>query len=533
MRRMRRYLCLLPWLLPVPGLAAVDVGVTGVKGELKTALLNGTELSPGSPVLVEAVDIQLDRVAAELPAVKLASSAVAGLQGKRLDEGAYRSARDNLGNALTGEGYLDARLTVHRVEVTRGKRSAVIRLAWDAGTRYRYGAIRFEGSLWQPSLFARHVPFKSGDYFDQNQLLDLQRALNGADYFSTVDVATRLDGAAPATVDIDVRLAPAKRSIYSGGPILGTDIGFGARGSIEKRWVNSYGHRWKSEAVLAQRSDKLDSQYIIPLPDDDKSSLSIGAYYADEKNWLWATRDWKLGIEKSSPWHGWTRTIGVYNLASRFAFDYTVIGPEGDQTGHRYRERAAFTYAEASLERKQADDAEFVRRGWSLRLSARSTAGSLLSSARYSSLTAEARWIRALGERDRLILRGSLGHLWTSDFSLLPPELRFFAGGDRSIRGYAFESQGPRDIFDDVVGGQSLAVASATLEHYFTPQWGAAAFIDAGNAFDGLRLQPKVGVGLGIRWRSPIGMVRVDAGVPVHDRHEHGVRFHLVVGSDL
>jgi translocation and assembly module TamA len=84
-----------------------------------------------------------------------------------------------------------------------------------------------------------------------------------------------------------------------------------------------------------------------------------------------------------------------------------------------------------------------------------------------------------------------------------------------------------------VIGGRNLLVTSATVEHYFTRNWGIAAFVDAGNAFDGTDYRPRIGTGLGLRWRSPVGLIRLDLGTPVHDQDHHGVELHIVIGPDL
>ncbi|MDN5925096.1 MAG: BamA/TamA family outer membrane protein [Xanthomonadales bacterium] len=185
------------------------------------------------------------------------------------------------------------------------------------------------------------------------------------------------------------------------------------------------------------------------------------------------------------------------------------------------------------MSRKHGNNPTFVRHGWSLDLAARGTVGSLLSDTSFSQVTADAKWIFAFHRRDRLILRGSAGYTRSDDFSKLPPQLRFFAGGDRSIRGYGFQSVGPYNDYDRVIGGGSLLVGGATVEHYFSKNWGMAAFVDAGNAFSGTDFHPVVGTGLGLRWISPVGMIRVDVGVPIHNSRHHGLQLHLVIGPDL
>ncbi|MBD8899773.1 autotransporter assembly complex family protein [Rhodanobacter sp. DHG33] len=487
----------------------------------------------GEPVKVASVDVQLDADALALPSIRHARNALTRMRGKQLDHASYDAARDALSAALTASGFLDAKLVTHRVEVDTAQRSAAIRLAWQAGQRYRYGTVHFEGSQFKDGFLERYVPFKSGDYFDQNQLLQLQQALNGADYFAVVNVLPQIDEKADGRVDIEVELAPAKRTIYTGGPFIGTDTGLGVRGGLERRWVNRSGHKWKNELVLAQRLKMLSTLYSIPLPGDNQRSLNFGANYRDANTDTSQSRTLELVANETQLWHGWTRTVGLHALSGTFTVGKRSDEP--DDTPGIEHGNSTLLFAEASLSRKQADNVDFVHDGWSLNFAARSTAGDLLSSASFSQLTADAKWIHAFGakQRNRLILRGSAGKTWTDDFAALPPQLRFFAGGDRSVRGYGFQSIGPENSYGRVIGGSNLLVASAEVEHYFTRNWGIATFIDAGNAFDAVDFQPKLGTGVGVRWRSPVGMIRVDIGTPINDSQRHGVVLHLVIGPDL
>jgi translocation and assembly module TamA len=509
--------------------ATVSGEIHQVGGNWQVAL----HVKPGEPVKVTAVDVQLDEAAAGIAPIRRAQRAIERMKGKPLNHGAYDAARDALSGQLTANGFLDARLVTHRVEVNRGNRSAAIKLAWQAGPRYRYGKVHFEGSQFNEGFLDRYVPFKSGDYFSQDQLLVLQQALNGADYFAVVNVLPDVDEAKGGVVDVTVQLAPAKRTIYTGGPFIGTDTGFGLRGGMERRWINRRGHKWKNELVVAQRLKTLSTLYSIPMPGDNQRSFNFGANFRDADTTTSQSRTLELVGNETRQWHDWTRTLGVHALSGTFTVGKHGNEPDnapGIEHGH-----STLVFAEASLSRKQADNTVFVRRGWSINLAARSTAGTLLSDASFSQLTADAKWIRAFGakKRNRLILRGSAGYTWTNDFVALPPQLRFFAGGDRSVRGYSFQSIGPRNSADRVIGGPNLLVASTEVEHYFTRNWGMAAFVDAGNAFSGVDYRPKIGAGLGLRWLSPVGMIRVDLGTPIHDSRAHGIELHLVIGPDF
>ncbi|MET0331690.1 MAG: autotransporter assembly complex family protein [Dyella sp.] len=586
MRRLQRRLSLLLVLLAPSVQAGVQLTVNGVDDTLKAAVVAGVELSqystreltdaqarrlyerapdqvrsalqpygyyeaqvsgdlqprgkdwqvtlsvtPGAPVKVTAVSIALGAEAAKLAPIRRAQRALEAMKGQTLNDGVYEANRDALSGALTANGFLDARLITRRVEVNRAEHSARIELNWDSGQRYRFGQVIFHNSQFRPGFLERYVPFKSGDYFSQTKLLQLQQALNGADYFSVVNVLPDIDQAKQGVVDVKVELAPAKRTVYTGGPFIGTDTGLGLQAGMQRRWVNDRGHTWKNQLVLAQRLKTLSSLYSIPLSGDNQRSINYGATFRDADTDTSRSRTLELVGNETALWHGWTRTLGLHALSGTFSVGGS--GNEPDNTPGIEHGRSTLVYPEASLSRKQSDNPTFVRRGWSIDIYARSTVGTLLSDARFSQWQADVKWIRAFAGNNRLILRGSAGMIWTDDFTALPPQLRFFAGGDRSVRGYGYQSIGPRNSFDRVIGGKNLLVASTEVEHYFTRNWGIAAFLDAGNAFDGTDYRPQLGTGLGLRWLSPVGMIRLDLGTPLHSQDAHGIELHLVIGPDL
>ena len=122
-------------------------------------------------------------------------------------------------------------------------------------------------------------------------------------------------------------------------------------------------------------------------------------------------------------------------------------------------------------------------------------------------------WYHGLGPRSRLITRGELGHTWSdAPVGTLPPSLRFHAGGERSIRGYGWREIGPRVGVAGqrfAVGARNVITASAEYEQYLNDRWGYALFADSGSAFNA-RPDMHTGVGVGLRWRSPVGPVRID-----------------------
>ncbi|HEU0276480.1 MAG TPA: autotransporter assembly complex family protein [Rhodanobacteraceae bacterium] len=485
------------------------------------------KVAPGAATTVSRVDIQMPEAALKLGPVRHAVRAFQPAVGQQMNDATYEAAKGAIASALLEAGFLDAKATMHRVDVTRTDHRAAIHLHYVVGERYRLGPATFQGSQFKPGFLARYVPWQPGDWYSQSALLGLQQALTDADYFSIVDVEPQVANAKDHVVPVKVEVAPAKRTVYTAGVFVGTDTGPGARGGIRRRWINRSGHTLDTQAVVAEYLKTAQVVYGIPRPGRDHANFNFGIGYRDENTKTSVSHTVSLAANATRDWHGFVRTLGVHVLAGTF-----TVGNSGNDVNMPgvERGRSTLVYPELALTRKVMDNPLFVRHGYSVNFIARAAPG---IDTRFAQVLADATWIHALGPRNRLILRGNAGIMSAQDFGRLPPQLRFFAGGDRSIRGYAYQAIGPRNAFGRVVGGTRLAVASATVEHYFTRNWGIAAFVDSGDAFDGTDFHAQTGAGLGVRWRSPVGMVRVDVGVPIDNPYYKGPALHIVIGPDL
>lgn len=511
-------------------------------GELKETPQGWTAIihvRPGERLQVGDYSVEVPSPARDEKEVAKALAEFTPKSGQPFDSSAYEKSKAAVQSALFSVGYLDAKQIEHKVEVSRSANRAAIALKWDVGERYRFGEVIFKGSQLNDGVLDRYVPWRAGDFYSQSRLLRLQQKLVDADYFAIVDVQPDKEKAKDGVIPINITLAPAPRNIYTAGIFVDSDIGPGVKGSITRRWVNMRGHKAKVEVEIAQREKLLAGTYTIPLPGDNNRAYNFGVAYRNINTSTAQSDTLRLTANETRVWNGWSRTIGINALSGT----YTVANIDGTST---------LVYPEVSLERKRADDMSFVRNGYSLSLDGRASPG---PSTKFVQARADAKWIRGVKDNQRLIVRGSLGATAVDQFDKLPPELRFFAGGDRSIRGYAFQTVGPplpatllptalikchtgkstTDCNNLIIGGKNLAVASAEYEYYFTPNWGVATFVDAGDAFSAFGdYKTHIGTGFGVRWRSPVGMVRADLGFPVNDPEgRHGVQLHLIIGPDL
>jgi translocation and assembly module TamA len=481
-------------------------------------------VTPGEPVKVTSKKVQVQGEAADLSPIKRAIRRFKPDEGDVLDHGVYEASKAEVEGALLNNGFLRMKATQKRVEVSRKANTAAIDLNWESGPRMKFGRVHFSDAQFPPVFLERYIPWEPGEYYSPDELLAFQQRLVDADYFATVSVQPDLEHAEGLDVPINVELAAAKRTIYTYGAYVSTDTGPGVKVGMQRRWVNDMGHKFQADIDVAQRMQALSTSYRIPLPGPDDKSLNFGVTHKNEDTDTSKSKSDKAAINETRKWYGFTRTLGLQYVAGT----YTIA--EEDRITH-------LLYGEATLTKKQANDFFFPRRGWSIAMGVRYAPELLVSDTSFSQVTVDGKYIFPAGRRQRVITRLSLGAMVVGDFNQLPPELRFFAGGDRSIRGFGYQALGSTiDKGPDknlVIGGTNLAVGSIELEHYFLPKWGAAVFVDGGDAWRTGEFKLNIGAGIGVRWRSPVGVVRVDVAKPVKTDLSDSIHFHVNIGPDL
>ena len=477
-------------------------------------------VKPGEPVIVRKESVAIGGNATQLESIKLALEHFQPKQGERLDHAAYERSKLEIATALANEGYVRAQLVKRRVEVVRAANSAEIDLEWDPGTRHRFGPVHYSDAQFPDKFLQRYTPWREGEFYSVEKLLELQQTLVDADYFSAVAVTPDLEHAKDGVVPIDVALVRAKRTVYTASLYVSTDTGPGGKVGFERRWLNQRGHKLSSDITYSTRLEDYRVQYQIPKPGKPNRNWTFAVGYRDEETDTSTSKMARAAVtEVTDRWKGFTRTLGLQYLNGDFE-----IAKEQHST--------SLLYAEGVLTRKKANDLYFPLSGYSLLYGLRLSAESIASDTSFAQVRAEAKWLKQVGDDGRVIVRGLLGGMVVDDFDALPPELRFFAGGDRSIRGFDYQQIGDFDSKGEVIGGEFQAVASAEYEHYFLPNWGAAVFVDAGDAFTN-QYNTNVGAGVGLRWKSPVGLVRLDVARPVVSDFDDSWRIHLVIGPDL
>ncbi len=482
------------------------------------------QLHPGDPVRLAEVSIEIRGDGAD-DSVFQSLRREPGLRvGDRLNHGRYESLKSRFGALAAARGYFDGRFERSRVEVDTESNTARVDIVYDTGTRYRFGEIRIEHDILDERFLRRYLNIEPGDYYDSDELLDLKTLYTGSEYFSLVSVAPRLQQMEDGEVPVDVTLEARPRRGYSAGVGVATDTGPRLLFGYQDRYFNDRGHKLSADLNLSRVRSSLQAAYTIPMARPAQESVRIYTGFQQEDTSTLFSERYTLGTSYTR-WHDnqWLTTYSINYEMEDFA-----VGDEEVQRSH-------LIIPAFSLSRTKSDGSAYPTEGWSLLGRVSGSPETLGSDFSFLQLYGRAKYIQAFAG-GRFLLRTEAGTTQVGEFSRLPASVRFFAGGDASVRGYSYKSLGPMGQSritgeDMVIGGRHLLVNSVEYDYRFMQNWALAAFYDQGNAFDGGEYNLKRGVGAGVRWLSPIGPLRIDIARALDDRR--GWKLHLSMGPDL
>ena len=327
------------------------------------------------------------------------------------------------------------------------------------------------------------------------------------------------------------------------GAGYGTDTGVRLRGQYRRAIVNKRGHSFDANLELSQIRQAIDGRYNIPYnhPLNDYVAL-VGGYEREERDDV--AQGGGLMIESAvagvdrvikNPMGSWQHTFGLRYRLDRLTEDGTVFlekVPDAFIANGDVEQQSLLLGYEVSRtdSNRRVNPSKGFRQIYKIELGSES----LLSDADLAILNAGWRFIYSLGENDdhQFVGRSDLGYIYTEDFNKVPYNLRYFTGGDQSLRGFDYKSLTPQ-IEGFKIGGQALAVGSLEYNYQFKEGWRAAVFSDFGNAYDkDFSNDTEYSVGLGVRWASPIGPIRIDVASGISDDN-HPIRLHFFIGSQL
>lgn len=477
-------------------------------------------INKGDPVIVE--DVLLDvigpgnrhnkllRILAQFPLRK----------GSVLDQGMYEEGKKKLINGAIDYGFLDGSYAVKELRINRKTNKAVIKLTLDTGPQYLFGPTTSTEEVIRNGLLQKYLPYKEGDPYTPGKLFELQSILYKTEYFSRVSARGLSAEAEQLRIPIQLELVPPEhKNKYSLGLGYATDTG--VRGKIDwtNRFLNKRGHKVNALLQLAELENTISLSLEAPVRNPRYNNIVHNLTYQSKEWEDTSTELFTAAVTREYNGPLFKLSGGLEARDEK----YDVGNTSGEGTFLIPSINIGFTYA---------DDILNTKNGLQASLGIRGAADGFLSDADFVQATVSGKAIFTPLDDWRLIGRGSLGITLVDSIDLLPPSLRFYTGGDSTIRGYKYKSIGTEDDSGAVIGGRYLVVGSIELERIFTERWSLAAFWDGGTAADDLSLDFYQGVGLGVRFRLPFGQIRFDLANAVTE-DGYPFRAHISVGGDL
>jgi translocation and assembly module TamA len=483
-------------------------------------------VEPGMPVYLDTVEVSITGPGADDPVFEKVLSQTWMEPGMRLDHRSYEEVKGEMTRAAAANGYLDAHLVGNEhMKVDIPNHTAAIDLHLETGPRYSFGRIDIDQDVIRPSLMRRFLRFREGDPFNATEVLRTQFALDDSLYFSTIEVEPGDPDKATLTVPIRITATKSRYQVALGAG-YGTDTQLrGTLGWTNTR-LNDRGHRLRFELKASASTRRVDARYDIPIGDPalERFSVEVLNKFEDLAD---------LDTNETTVRPSITRVHGRWQTVTSLSATHTSTFDGGNRFSSTLLVPGL---AVAAVPRGFLGEALFSRAFYAEIIGSHSALG---SDADFLRIDLQAERHFDLAPRWHLLLRGELGASMVSDFSEVPGIYRFFAGGDRSVRGFGYNSLSPEEtvIGDDgpeqrKTGGRHLVVGSVEVVRDLPRNLGLATFFDIGNAFNSFKDPLEYAAGVGIRYRlQDVVSLGLDVAQPLS--RKGGVHLHLNISTQL
>ena len=452
------------------------------------------------------------------------------LFNKPLISSTYDNHKSVLQSVALSFGYFDFKWLTNEVNVESKK--AIANISWDLqfGKRYQFGELSFLEDNRGASLVESVKQFKSGDWFSQAELARFTQRVRQTGYFDSVIVrpnkSKKTEIAGQVQVPIELILISKPKDEFRFGIGVSTDTGPRLTTDWQRPWVNLRGHSVSSSLFFSRQEQVFDIGYTVPManPLNDFFKFQFGIKNTTENQTdstvYTVALQRQFGAENE---HDWNKVVSIKYERENFT------------QGFSEEQSSELLIPGLSFNRIRKDDDIFVTNGDRQTASIEVASESLLSDIDLARLRLSTKWIRTF-DKHRIIARADVGAMVSSDFESVPSSLRFFAGGDQSIRGFGLDEIGQTRVTNDgeieLIGGRYLNVASVEYAYSINDKWRAALFVDAGGAGEKFVDDIAKGVGVGAHWLSPVGTIRLYLARGING-DEKNWRIHFSIGPGL
>ena len=475
----------------------------------------------GEPVRIYQSDIQLSGEAKDDPDFLALIDKAQLESGVILNHNRYDSLKSSLRNLALSKGYFDGAYEVSRLEVVPELNRAYVKLHYNSGMRYHFGETDINGSQIESVKVESLRPYEFNQPYEVAKVGEYNQNLSNTDWFSSVFVEPDLEHLGKGReIPMKVSLAPQAKNQIETGIGFSTDVGVKGTLKWKKPWVNEQGHSFKSSLSISKPEQTITASYKIPLEDvlNDYYQVQYGMKNVDNRD----TKSLESNLSLERHWRlesGWHRTAFV-----RYLIENYEQGIQDDV--------GQFILPGMSFSRSRTKGGAMPTWGDKQSIMVEAGDDSLLSETKVVRVIGRTSWIRSLGENHRGLTRLEVGANVADDFDALSPSLRFFAGGDNNLRGYGYESISPVDESGALSGAKFIATSTFEYQYRVVGNWWAAAFMDVGDAFNDTP-EWKRGTGVGVRWASPVGPIKLDFAWGLDANPGDEFQVHFTLGPEL
>lgn len=476
------------------------------------------QIDPGAPALISTINLEFSgtitqQAANEMPNISQLRTGWLLQTGTTFRQEDWTQAKRHLLAHLLTERYPNASLRSSKAEVDAKMHRVALRVEIDSGPIFHFGKLNIQGlKRYPPAVIENLNTIQPGEPYQQSSLLALQTRLLESGYFRNVEVTADTD---PNTANnAPIRVVVEENKAIKLGVGAGYSTNTGARVQLSVDHLNLLDKGWRLTSSLKLEQKEQSISALIRLPTD-------GNNYRDSLN-TGLVRTAIAGQTTITGHASVNRTWGSRQTEQTVGLNYLIEQKQLD--GAPITDTQVVT-ASYGITLRHTDNEFLPTRGYLFNAQFAVAPFDALSGGRFLQSYTKAQGYYPLTHSTQLIIRGELGMLTGNNNA--PASFLFRAGGDQSVRGYAYQSLGVKQA-DAITGGRYLATGSVEIVQWLTERWGVATFVDFGNAANRVQdLKPVFGYGFGARWKSPIGPLGADIGYGQASKAFH---FHFNLG---
>jgi translocation and assembly module TamA len=494
------------------------------------------------PTLINNIDVRVIGEAKHDAAFTSLINSQTIKQGDKLHHGKYEALKSDLHSLALQRGYLNSNLVNSSITIKENYRLADIAIVFDSGARFKFGEVTFNDFNLDPALLSSLIPFKTDDFYSTEKFHQLQNQLQATQYFGSVLAVPakkiETENAHTYSVPIKVTVTPAKSHYIDFGIGYSTDTQFRLSAGWRTPLINKYGHYQEAKIEYSAINPVGKFIYSIPWNHPVEDVLRFKITVEDDDYADLTTKFYSAQVGRAMVKNQWNRQVYLRFHQEAWQYDLNKNTPNlnWDEVDDVHYFIPGVTWSRTIREGSALDPSAGFRQTYNIE------GAHLDTGSDNSFFRLHGRWnyITTLKPNHRLVTRAELGAIYIDKDAQLAPSLRFYGGGDQSIRGFAYQSIGstipsssdPNISKPIVVGGTRLMIGSIEYQYYLNNKWRVALFSDGGSVANKGEFKPVYSLGSGIHYISPVGAIKLDFAYGIDDDNKDW-RIHINLGAEL